>query len=88
MISPGGAYTLLRAGDTPLLLTCEHASARVPEPLRVSGDDRPWLDTHWAWDIGAAALCRVLLEHLGGAAILARFSPWSVTPTARRTTTR
>lgn len=68
------AHTLLRAEDTPLLITCEHASARIPEPLRVSGDDRPWLDTHWAWDIGAATLCRVLLGHLGGAAILARFS--------------
>ncbi len=68
------AFEILGRGETPLLLTCEHASARLPSPLESSGDDRPWMQTHWAWDLGAEALCRELSERLGGRAVAARFS--------------
>ena len=63
-----------------LLLTCEHATNRLPEPWSWSPRD-VWLrDTHWAWDIGAAAITRSLAEHLGAAAVLARFSRVLVDP--------
>jgi predicted N-formylglutamate amidohydrolase len=38
------------------VLTCEHASNRLPLPLRASPTDRAWLATHWGWDIGAATV--------------------------------
>ena len=34
----------------PFFLTCEHASNHIPDEIPVSDQDRPWLDTHWAWD--------------------------------------
>jgi predicted N-formylglutamate amidohydrolase len=58
----------------PLVLTCEHASARVPRPLRVADADRPWLATHWAVDIGAAVVARELIRRTGSVGVLARFS--------------
>lgn len=57
-----------------LVLTCEHASATVPPPLRVEEDDRPWLGTHWAVDLGAAEATRELARLLSAAALLAGFS--------------
>ena len=41
----------------PLVLTCEHASRRIPAPLRTTANDRKWLSTHWGWDIGARTVC-------------------------------
>ena len=57
-----------------LVVTCEHASARVPAPLTTSDEDARWLDTHWGWDIGAAQLTRELVQRKACCAILARFS--------------
>lgn len=56
------------------LFTCEHASPRVPAPLRTTPSDRSWLRTHWGYDIGARTATRELVRTLGGAAVLARFS--------------
>jgi predicted N-formylglutamate amidohydrolase len=61
-------------GSGKLLLTCEHASNRVPAPLRTTASDRFWLDTHWAVDIGARTLTRELARRTGSAAVLARFT--------------
>ena len=41
------AYWIDARGDAPLLLTCEHASARLPSPLDASIADAPWLAPHW-----------------------------------------
>lgn len=60
--------------SSPLVLTCEHASNLVPPPLSASEADRVWLETHWGWDPGAAALTRGLVAALGATAILAEFS--------------
>jgi predicted N-formylglutamate amidohydrolase len=60
--------------NSPLFLTCEHASNRVPPPLRASTEDDPWLRTHWAWDIGAAQVTRALAQVTGSPAVLSRFS--------------
>lgn len=59
---------------TPVALCCEHASARIPEPWRVAGPDRPWMETHWAIDLGARALTLDLARRLGAPAVLARFN--------------
>jgi len=58
----------------PLVVTCEHASNRVPAPLRVAAADRPYLESHWGWDIGAAAVARRLVEATGSVGVLAGFS--------------
>ncbi len=58
----------------PLILTCEHSSNRIPEELRVTDSDRPWLDTHWAWDKGAPDVVRTLTEETGSCAVLATSS--------------
>jgi predicted N-formylglutamate amidohydrolase len=58
----------------PVVITCEHASARIPRPLRVNAQDRPFLRTHWALDIGAATISRELARQTDSVAILSRFS--------------
>lgn len=70
------AAEVLPAGhaSSSLFLTCEHASNRVPPPLMPLAADLPWLQTHWAWDIGAAAVTRALAEATGSPAVLSRFS--------------
>jgi len=60
-------------GHGPLVFTCEHASNAVPPPIHVSGRDRPWLETHWAYDIGAAELTRELVQNTGAVGVLARY---------------
>ena len=57
-----------------LVVTCEHASNRVPAPLQSSEADRGWLESHWGYDIGAAALTRELVARKNCCAILSRFS--------------
>jgi predicted N-formylglutamate amidohydrolase len=52
-----------------VLLTCEHASNRLPFP---GGPERPLrelLDSHWGWDPGALGLTRELSRRLGAAAV-------------------
>lgn len=57
-----------------VVLTCEHASAHVPEPWKLSDAERAFLPTHWGQDRGAAALTRALQKRLQAPAVLARFS--------------
>lgn len=58
--------------DIPLLLTCEHASNRLPAGWSAEDD---WLkSTHWAWDIGAAEITRHLARETGAGAVLATWS--------------
>jgi predicted N-formylglutamate amidohydrolase len=57
-----------------LVVTCEHASNRLPEPIEANASDAPWLDTHWGWDPGAAAVVRDLVKRKSSVAILSRFS--------------
>ena len=55
----------------PLVVTCEHASNRVPPPLRASEADRPWLETHCGWDIGAVHVARYVVAATRSAGVLA-----------------
>lgn len=52
-------------GPAPLVLACEHASAFIPSELDGLGLAAGALETHVAWDIGAAALARALSRQLG-----------------------
>lgn len=62
------------APDSPLILTCEHASKRVPIPWRLPPEERSLLDQHWGHDLGAASFTRTLAKHTRSPAVLARFS--------------
>jgi len=62
------------AGDSRVLLTCEHASARAPEPFAWHPDDAWLKDTHWSHDIGAADLTRDLAREWQATAVLSRFT--------------
>ncbi|UJR79004.1 N-formylglutamate amidohydrolase [Sandaracinus amylolyticus] len=70
------AWEVVRAGSgAGVLVTCEHASQRLPEPWRWSARDEARLvGTHWAYDLGAAELAREYAAAIGGVAVLSRFS--------------
>lgn len=61
-------------GDGEVLLTCEHASNRLPAPWAWSEADAHLADTHWAVDLGAADLTRELAEVMQTSAVLATFT--------------
>ncbi|MCW8836266.1 MAG: N-formylglutamate amidohydrolase [Rhodospirillales bacterium] len=61
-------------GDTPLLLLCDHASNVVPASLDQLGLDDATFERHVAYDIGAAALTRILSERLNAPALLSGYS--------------
>jgi len=63
----------------PFVLTCEHASNRLPQkanglPWQSSAKDRECLEDHWGYDLGAAELTRALQVQTGSCAVLSRFS--------------
>jgi predicted N-formylglutamate amidohydrolase len=70
------ALTLRRrsAADPRLLLTCEHASAHVPEEYGGLGLEPADLAEHIAWDIGAGAVTEELSSCLEATAVLSRVS--------------
>jgi len=57
-----------------IILSCDHASNRVPQNLARLGLDDAALNRHIGWDIGAAAVTRGLAPALGAAAVLAGYS--------------
>ena len=59
---------------SPLLLTCEHATNRLPFAGRGSRTVRAILDSHWGWDIGAWELTGELTRRLRCGAIGGRWS--------------
>ena len=62
------------SGAAPIVLSCEHASLRMPEPWSWPPEDAWVVGTHWSYDLGAAELTRELAHELGAAAVLSRFS--------------
>ena len=62
------------SGPGPLVVTCEHASNRVPAPLRTTPQDRDWLKTHWGWDIGARTVCREIVRQTRSVGVFSRYS--------------
>ncbi|MEZ4297065.1 MAG: N-formylglutamate amidohydrolase [Polyangiaceae bacterium] len=56
------------------VLTCDHASHRLPEALGSLGISGADLLTHIGWDIGAALVARHLAELLDATAVLSGYS--------------
>ncbi len=52
-------------GKKSIVITCEHASNRVPERLVDVIYDSTLLTTHWAYDIGALQMARIIAQTLG-----------------------
>ena len=66
--------------DAPVLLTCEHASARLPEPWTWPAHDEHLSRMHWAVDLGARDLALDLAAATGATLVMARFSRLLVDP--------
>jgi predicted N-formylglutamate amidohydrolase len=60
--------------DARVILVCDHASNRIPSSLDGLGVPKHKLEDHIAWDIGAAAVTRLLHERLGADVVLANYS--------------
>ena len=69
------AFTIENAdARSPFVLVTDHASARIPRKLHSLGLSSADLQTHIAWDIGAAAVARHLASHLDAWLILQNYS--------------
>jgi predicted N-formylglutamate amidohydrolase len=77
LLTPGDppAFELYHAaGRAPVLLTCDHASHRIPAALGKLGLTDVVLAQHIGWDIGAAAVTRRMAPLLDAPAVLAGYS--------------
>lgn len=76
------AYEVYVGGDgqSRVLITCEHASNRLPAPWSWSQADNWVSDLHWAWDPGAADLAREVADRIGATVVLAHFSRLLIDP--------
>jgi len=83
-VEPGVGRVTARVipGDpgSTVVLTCEHASNRLPAPWTWPDCDAWIQDTHWAWDPGAADATMEIAALLGATAVLATFSRLLVDP--------
>lgn len=61
-------------GTSDIVLLCEHAANRIPQSLGDLGLDADTLQSHIAWDPGAAAVARQMSELLDAPLFLQRFS--------------
>ena len=70
------SHRLLEQGSpsAPVLFTCEHASQALPPGWTWPEEDAWIVDTHWAYDLGAAELSEELARALRAPALLAAFS--------------
>lgn len=66
--------------DAPLLLTCEHASERLPDGWQWPAEDARLRGSHWAFDPGARELTLELAGQLECCAVLSRFTRLLVDP--------
>ncbi|MEQ9320232.1 MAG: N-formylglutamate amidohydrolase, partial [Polyangiaceae bacterium] len=69
-----------RDATAPLVLTCEHASAELPDPWSWPVGDEWLTRTHWAVDLGAEELTRELAEAMGAGAAICGFSRLLIDP--------
>ena len=66
VVNPGGRCRVI--------LTCDHASARIPRRLGTLGVRSADLRRHIAWDVGAATVARQLSERLDAPLVLSGYS--------------
>lgn len=71
---------MLGSADAPVVLSCEHASPRLPEPHSWHPEDRWLVGTHWSYDLGARALTLELSRALSASAVLSRFTRLLIDP--------
>lgn len=57
-----------------LLLTCEHASNRVPARYKRIFRNDPRLEQHWGYDIGAAAAARAVANGVGAPIVMGKYT--------------
>jgi predicted N-formylglutamate amidohydrolase len=69
-----GAMVLRPNSESKIVLTCEHGSSALPRGLQLSPSQRTLLKTHWASDLGAWELTRLLSQALSFTAIGGRYS--------------
>ena len=67
-------------GAARVILTCDHASNRLPAGFGVLGLPAARLEEHIAWDIGAAEVTRRLADRLDAPAILSGYSRLLIDP--------
>jgi predicted N-formylglutamate amidohydrolase len=73
--SEGSAFSIARPdGESGIVLVCEHASNRMPRSIGDLGLDEAALESHIAWDIGAAGVAEILSDTLDAVLISQRFS--------------
>lgn len=75
--TPASSDTVERvnpAGKAPVVLVCDHAGLKLPEPYGTLGLHRTELARHIGWDIGAAAVTRRMAELLDAPAVLSLYS--------------
>lgn len=63
-----------------LILLCDHAENRIPDPYGDLGLPAAQFERHIAYDIGAKAVTLGLARQLGAAAVLSRFSRLLIDP--------
>lgn len=71
---PPPCWIVNKAGRSPLVLTCDHASHAVPESLGNLGLDSRDLERHIGWDIGATEVTRRLAERFDAPAVFSGYS--------------
>jgi predicted N-formylglutamate amidohydrolase len=71
---PPAVELVNEAGRAPILVTCDHASRRIPSRLGNLGLAEADRVRHIAWDIGAADVTRHMAQALDAPAILSGYS--------------
>jgi predicted N-formylglutamate amidohydrolase len=71
---PAAATIERPAATSEFVLTCDHASQRLPKALGTLGLSHTELSSHIAWDIGAAHVAQLLAERLDATLILQNYS--------------
>jgi predicted N-formylglutamate amidohydrolase len=66
--------------DAGTLIVCDHASNAIPPEYGSLGLSREALETHIAYDIGAAEVTRTLAAELGAPAVLSTYSRLLIDP--------
>lgn len=64
----------------PTVITCEHASERLPAPFEWPVEDQRLCGTHWAYDLGAREVAFELAARLRAPCVASRFTRLLVDP--------
>jgi predicted N-formylglutamate amidohydrolase len=71
---PGPVEIVAATTQLPLVLTCDHASNRIPRSLGGMAVPPAALERHIAWDPGAREVTRIIAERTGATALLCCYS--------------